>query len=249
MSRRRLITLCDLSQLSSQRTTASSRMFSETKRNVTTQVSRCIISALKGCYFSPIAGTSKPLEANIFLATKHRSHNHVLFIGTPKLIVVDFSPRPWRRDTRETACTPTKQRTNKRDEDKAEMGRWGPPFEPEYRRDRSRGRYPRLFFVPWYSASHCFWQRRFIFAARADHFFSRLGSLSVATIVIKSRVNEPHWIGTCAPISRLFRRASGQIHCTYTRYTRRRPEGTASGAVAAVPMFRRSISYDAAIQF
>lgn len=38
--------------------------------------------------------------------------------------------------------------------------------------------------------------RRFIFPARADHFFSRLGSLSVATIVIKSRVNEPHWIGT-----------------------------------------------------
>lgn len=93
MNRRRLISLCDLSQFSSQRTTTSShRMFSETKRNVTTQVSRCIISALKGCYFSPIAGTSKPLEANIFLATKHRSHNHVLFIGTPKLIVVDFSP-------------------------------------------------------------------------------------------------------------------------------------------------------------
>lgn len=249
MNRRRLITFCDLSQLSSQRTTASSRMFFETKRNVTTQVSRCIISALKGCYFSPIAGTSKPLEANIFLATKHRSHNYVLFIGTPKLIVVDFSPPALKtRHARNSLYTDeTKNEQERRRQ--SGNGRWGPPFEPEYRRDRSRGRYPRLFFVPWYSASHCFWQRRFIFAARADHFFSRLGSLSVATIVIKSRVNEPHWIGTCAPISRLFRRASGQIHCTYTRYTRRRPEGTASGAVAAVPMFRRSISYDAAIQF
>lgn len=105
--------------------------------------------------------------------------------------------------------------------------------------DRSRGRAPRLFTSTYIRVALFLTAGDLYFPPGPTTFSPDPGSLSVATIVIKSRVNEPHWIGICAPISSVcFVRATGSDSShLYARYTRRRPEGTASAALLS-PCFR-----------
>lgn len=120
-------------------------------------------------------------------AFSSRLSNETLFIDVQKLIVHDFSTA--RKTTSKNFEKEQRERKRGVEKDEAETGRRGSRSNG-YRRSVA---WARLRLFPSRASARIVSDRRDLYSPpRADHFFSRLGSLSVATIVIKSRVNEPH---------------------------------------------------------